>query len=231
MKINIITMFPEMFPAQLGYSLAGKALEKGIWEINIINMRDYAEDKHKTVDEKPFGGGAGMVIKPDVLGKAIEATGGKNIVYATPKGRIFNQSVAQEFAKKQEITFICGRFEGIDERVIDKYGIDEVSIGDFVLSGGEIAVLAMLDASIRLLPEVIGSERGVHEESFGSGEYKHLLEYPHYTRPAVWQDLEVPEVLLSGNHGEIENWRLEEAKRITEERRKDLWKKYKESEK
>ena len=224
-------MFPEMFPAQLGHSLAGRALEKGIWELNIVNMRDFAEDKHNTVDDKPFGGGAGMVIKPDVLGRAIDSAGGKNIVYATPKGRVFNQSIAQEFSKKQEITFICGRFEGIDQRVIDKYDIDEVSIGDFVLSGGEIAVLAMLDASIRLLPDVVGSEEGLHEESFGSGEYKQLLEYPHYTRPANWQGLEVPEVLLSGNHGEIENWRLEEAKKITEERRQDLWKKYKESEK
>lgn len=220
-KANILTIFPEMFPATLGHSLAGKALEKNIWELNVKNIRDYALGVHKTVDDKPFGGGAGMVMKPDVLGRAIDDTASNtHLIYMSPRGRLFNQRIAEELITK-DITIICGRFEGIDQRVIDKYDIDEISIGNFVLSGGEVAALTMLDACVRLLPDVVGGEGGVEEESFGKGEYENLLEYPHYTRPAEWEGLKVPEVLLSGNHGEIEKWRLEQAKEATK-KRKDL---------
>jgi len=225
-KANILTIFPEMFPSMLGHSLAGRALEKEIWQLNVTNIRDYAEGIHRTVDDKPFGGGAGMVMKPDVLGRAIDDTAkNTHLIYMTPKGRLFNQRIAEELITK-DITILCGRFEGIDQRIIDKYDIDEISIGNFVLSGGEVGALTLLDACVRLLPNVIGASEGIINESFGKGEYEELLEYPHYTRPAKWQGMKVPDVLTSGNHAEIKKWRLEQAKEATK-KRKDLWNKYK----
>lgn len=223
MKINVLTLFPEMFPGFLGYSLAGKALQEGKFELNLVNIRDFAIDNYKSVDDTPFGGGAGMVMKADVLDKAIASVHkDEPIYYLSPRGEVFNQSTAVRFSKVDEITFICGRFEGVDQRVLDKWNIAEISIGDFVLSGGEPALLTMLDAVVRLLPDVMGNRASMIEESFQDG----LLEYPHYTKPAVWDGREVPEVLLSGNHKKIDEWRLTQAENYTKNRRPDMWAAY-----
>lgn len=223
MKINVLTLFPEMFPGFLGYSLAGKALSEGKFELNLVNIRDFAIDNYKSVDDTPFGGGAGMVMKADVLDKAIASVHkDEPIYYLSPRGEVFNQSTAVRFSKVDEITFICGRFEGVDQRVLDKWNIAEISIGDFVLSGGEPALLTMLDAVVRLLPDVMGNRASMIEESFQDG----LLEYPHYTKPAVWDGREVPEVLLSGNHKKIDEWRLTQAENYTKNRRPDMWAAY-----
>lgn len=223
MKINVLTLFPEMFPGFLGYSLAGKALSEGKFELNLVNIRDFAIDNYKSVDDTPFGGGAGMVMKADVLDKAISSVHkDEPIYYLSPRGEVFNQSTAVRFSKVDEITFICGRFEGVDQRVLDKWNIAEISIGDFVLSGGEPALLTMLDAVVRLLPDVMGNRASMIEESFQDG----LLEYPHYTKPAVWDGREVPEVLLSGNHKKIDEWRLTQAENYTKNRRPDMWAAY-----
>lgn len=223
MKINVLTLFPEMFPGFLGYSLAGKALSEGKFELNLVNIRDFAIDNYKSVDDTPFGGGAGMVMKADVLDKAIASVHkDEPIYYLSPRGEVFNQSTAVRFSKVDEITFICGRFEGVDQRVLDKWNIAEISIGDFVLSGGEPALLTMLDAVIRLIPDVMGNRASMIEESFQDG----LLEYPHYTKPAVWDGREVPEVLLSGNHKKIDEWRLTQAENYTKNRRPDMWAAY-----
>ncbi|MBR1778764.1 MAG: tRNA (guanosine(37)-N1)-methyltransferase TrmD [Alphaproteobacteria bacterium] len=221
---NVLTVFPEMFPGYLGYSLAGKALEEGIWTLNVTNIRAFAEDRHKTVDDTPFGGGAGMVMRPDVLGRAVEAVHkpGTRLIYFSPRGMKVTQKMAEELASEGEATFLCGRFEGIDERVLQAYPFEEVSLGDFVLSGGEPAALAVLDAVVRLLPGVMGSSASLDEESFSRG----LLEYPQYTRPAEWNGLCVPEVLNSGHHGRIAEWRLAQAEELTKLRRPDLWKAY-----
>lgn len=231
MKFNVLTIFPEMFPGPLDQSLAGKALKEGIWQLDVFDIRKFAEDKHQTVDDKPFGGGNGMVMKPDVLGKALDhvckGNPGSRIIYPSPRGSVFTQSKAIELSKENNIAILCGRYEGIDHRVIEEYGIEEVSAGDFVLSGGEIAAYTIIDACLRLIPGVIVKPKALEQESFGGdGDYSSLLEYPHYTRPAEWQGKKVPEVLLSGNHAEVEKWRLEQAENITEERRKDLWNKY-----
>lgn len=223
MKINVLTLFPEMFPGFLGYSLAGKALAEGKCDLNVVNIRDFATDKYKSVDDTPFGGGAGMVMKPSVLDSALKATYQKGeIYYLSPRGMVFNQETAHSFAKEEEMTFLCGRFEGIDERIIEKWNIKEISIGDFILSGGEPALLTMLDAVIRLLPNVMGNDLSEIEESFENG----LLEYPHYTKPQEFEGMKVPEILLSGHHKKINEWRLEQSKKITKERRPDLWTKY-----
>lgn len=223
MKINVLTLFPEMFPGFLGYSLAGKALSEGKFELNLVNIRDFAIDNYKSVDDTPFGGGAGMVMKADVLDKAIASVHkDEPIYYLSPRGEVFNQSTVVRFSKVDEITFICGRFEGVDQRVLDKWNIAEISIGDFVLSGGEPALLTMLDAVVRLLPDVMGNRASMIEESFQDG----LLEYPHYTKPAVWDGREVPEVLLSGNHKKIDEWRKEQAENYTKNRRPDMWAAY-----
>ena len=223
MKINVLTLFPEMFPGFLGYSLAGKALSEGKFELNLVNIRDFAIDNYKSVDDTPFGGGAGMVMKADVLDKAIASVHkDEPIYYLSPRGEVFNQSTAVRFSKVDEITFICGWFEGVDQRVLDKWNIAEISIGDFVLSGGEPALLTMLDAVIRLIPDVMGNRASMIEESFQDG----LLEYPHYTKPAVWDGREVPEVLLSGNHKKIDEWRKEQAENYTKNRRPDMWAAY-----
>ncbi len=222
----MLTLFPEMFPGTLGHSLAGKALENGIWSLEAIDIRAFATDKHGTVDDSPYGGGTGMVMKPDVVHAALEAAKarlpGARVVYTSPRGKRFNQHMAETFIN-QPLIVLCGRFEGVDQRVLDHHGMEEVSLGDFVLSGGEIAAQAMLDACVRLLPGVIGKESAHAEESFSIGkDSARLLEYPHYTRPPQWNGLEVPAVLLSGNHAEINAWRLEQAKKITQARRPDL---------
>lgn len=223
MKINVLTLYPQMFPGSLGYSLAGKALEEGRWSLNLVNIRDFTTDKYKSVDDTPFGGGAGMVMKPDVLDRAIASVHtDEPIYYLSPRGEVFNQSTAVRFSKLKEITFICGRFEGVDQRVLDKWNIAEISVGDFVLSGGEPALLTMLDAMIRLIPDVMGNRESMIEESFADG----LLEYPHYTKPSVWEGREVPEVLLSGNHKNINTWRREQAENYTKTRRPDMWTAY-----
>ena len=221
---NVLTVFPEMFPGYLGCSLAGRALTEGLWRRNVTNIRDFADDRHKTVDDTPFGGGAGMIMRPDVLGKAIDAVyrEGTRLIYFSPRGRRMTQRLVETIAAEGEATFLCGRFEGIDERVLEAYPFEEVSLGDFVLSGGEPAALAMLDAIVRLLPGVMGSKESLTEESFSNG----LLEYPQYTRPAEWQGRSVPEVLSSGHHGKIAEWRLAKAKELTKLRRPDLWQAY-----
>lgn len=228
-----LTLFPEMFPGPLSHSLAGTALEKGLWSLESLNIRDFATDKHRTVDDSPYGGGVGMVMKPDVVDAAIEhakqlfAPRPSTLIYTSPRGIPFNQKMAQEFSQ-QNLIILCGRFEGVDQRVIDHHKMLEISLGDFVLSGGEIAALAMLDACVRLIPGVIGKAEATQIESFSlSEESARLLEFPHYTRPPSWKGLDVPEVLLSGNHKNIETWRHEQAKKETETRRPDLMQKLK----
>lgn len=228
MKINILTLYPEMFPGFLGYSLAGKALSEQKYSLNIVNIRDFAQDRYKSVDDTPFGGGAGMVMKPEVLDRAIASVYKQGpLYYLSPRGTVFNQKIAHEWAKSEELTFLCGRFEGIDERIIEKWHIAEISIGDFILSGGEPALLTMLDAVIRLLPSVMGNDTSAEEESFENG----LLEYPQYTKPQDWQGRLVPEVLVSGHHANIKAWRQAQSEKITQERRPDLWTNYLKSDK
>lgn len=227
MKVKVLTIFPEMFPGPLGVSITGRALEEGLWSLEAINIRDFAEDRHKTVDDSPYGGGPGMVMKPDILGKSIDsALNGLEspvMVYPSPRGPHFSQKHAREWARR-DMLVLCGRFEGVDQRVLDEYNFQEVSLGDFVLSGGEMAAYAMLDCTVRLLPGVVGDEASIAEESFGeSKEFHNLLEYPQYTKPAIWRDKQVPSVLVSGNHAEINRWRLEQAKKLTAERRPDLF--------
>lgn len=229
MRFQLFTLFPEMFPGMLGHSLAGKALEKGIWSYDAINIRDYATDKHKTVDGTPCGGGAGMVMRADVLGSAIESNleSATKLIYMSPRGKKLTQVDVYELANLKNIAIICGRFEGIDERVLEEYGVEEVSVGDYILSGGEVAAMVLMDACIRLIPGVIGNFVTHSEESFGqSTDYAGLLEYPLYTRPDKWNGRNVPEVLLSGHHANVEKWRLEKAKEITRLKRPDLWEIY-----
>ncbi len=220
---NIYTIFPEIFPGFLGCSLTGKALTEGIWSYKTINIRDYAFDKHASVDDTPCGGGAGMIMRADVLGQALRANYKNGPLLAmSPKGKPLTQQQVHELSKNNEISVICGRFEGIDERVIEAYEIEEVSIGDYILTGGEQAAQIMFDAIIRLLPGVLGNNQSLENESFEFG----LLEYPQYTRPIEWQGKRVPDVLLSGHHKKIEEWRKQQALKITAERRPDLLKKY-----
>ncbi len=224
---TVLTIFPEMFPGPLGASLAGRAREAGLWALNTIDIRDFATDRHQTVDDTPFGGGAGMVMRPDIVDAALEAAladapAGTKALYLTPRGRLLDQARVRYLAACPGIVTLCGRFEGVDQRVIEARGLDEVSLGDFVLSGGEPAALALIDACVRLLPGVIGSEASLSEESFEAG----LLEYPHFTRPQIWCGRAVPEVLLSGHHAKIRAWRLAQAEKITAERRPDLWARY-----
>ena len=226
-KANILTLYPDIYPGYLGYSLLGKALEKKIWELNIYNLRDFGEGKHKTVDDKPFGGGAGMIIKPDILGDAIAETLIKNhdqqkLVYLSPKGKPFKQVDAEKFSQSNGVSILCGHFEGIDQRVIDIYEVEEISMGDYVLTGGEVASFAFLDAIIRLLPGVLGNEISIKDESFSDN----LLEYPQYTKPSNWNGIDVPDVLLSGNHKEISDWRLVKSIEKTKRVRPDLYKLY-----
>jgi len=221
---KVLTLFPEMFPGPLAHSLAGKALADDAWSLETVDIRDYATDRHRTVDDTPFGGGAGMVMRADVVDAAIEdaALSDAPLIYLTPRGETFSQAHATEFATGPGVTLICGRYEGIDQRVLDARNVTEISLGDFVLSGGEPAVLALIDACVRLLPGVMGAEASLEEESFTRG----LLEYPHYTRPADWCGRKVPDVLLSGHHENICAWRTEQAEIATRDRRPDLWDRY-----
>ena len=222
---RVLTLFPEMFPGPLGHSLAGRALEDGLWALRTTHIRSFASDKHATVDGAPFGGGPGMVMRADVVDAALEAAGPKTRpIYLTPRGAPLTQERVRELAQEPEITILCGRFEGVDERVIEDRGFEQLSIGDFILSGGEPAALAIIDACVRLLPGVIGKSESLSDESFEGG----LLEYPHYTRPETWRGKAVPEMLLSGHHERIQHWRREAAERITRERRPDLWARYRE---
>ncbi len=223
-RATILTLFPEMFPGPLGQSLAGRALNDGIWALDALQIRDFATDKHRTVDDTPCGGGAGMVMKPDVVDAACAGAdiGARELVYLTPRGAPLTQAMVREFTAGPGVVLLCGRYEGVDQRVVEARGMREVSVGDFVLSGGEPAALVLLDACIRLLPGVMGAAESADEESFSAG----LLEYPHYTRPADWQGRAVPPVLLSGHHAEITKWRHAEAERLTRERRPDLFNQY-----
>lgn len=223
MKVKVLTIFPEIFPGFLGHSLTGKALNEGLWSLETVNIRDFAFDKHGSVDDTPCGGGAGMVMRPDVLGAAIKASysGGK-LIYMSPRGLPLTQDKVKELSREDNLTIICGRFEGIDQRVLDAYNVEEISIGDYVLTGGEQAAQIMLDATIRLLPNVLGNADSTSDESFEHG----LLEHPQYTRPVEWEEKKVPEVLLSGHHQKISEWRHQEALEITKQRRPDLLKNY-----
>lgn len=225
-KVTILTLFPEMFPGPLGHSLLGKALEKKVWQLDVVDIRSFAEDKHQTVDDTCFGGGPGMVMRPDIIDKALTSVmekGKARLIHLTPRGQVFGQRLAQEVALSPlPLVFLCGRYEGIDQRVLDEWQAEDISLGDFVLTGGELAAMTILDATLRLIPGVIGDETSLEEESFSTG----LLEYPHYTRPRVWKEHEVPEVLLSGHHERIQTWRQEQAIKITQERRPDLWNLY-----
>lgn len=228
MKVKVLTIFPELFPGFLGSSLTGKALAEGKWSVEAVNIRDYAFDKYGSVDDTPCGGGAGMVMRPDVLGAALKANyDGGRLIYMSPRGRQLDQKMLHELAKEDKITIVCGRFEGIDERVLEAYGIEEVSIGDYILTGGEQAAMILLDGAVRLLPGVLGNAESTSEESFENC----LLEYPQYTRPINWEGREVPEVLLSGHHQNINNWRREQSLEITRQKRPDLFKKYLDSKK
>jgi len=223
---KVLTLFPDMFPGPLGFSLAGKALDKGLWAIETTDIRKFASDKHSTVDDAPFGGGPGMVMRADIVGNALDAANLQSrAIYLTPRGKPLDQKRVRALASDPEIAILCGRFEGVDERVLDRHDLEQVSLGDFVLSGGEPAAITLIDACVRLLPGVIGKEKSLEDESFEGG----LLEYPHYTRPVDWHGQKVPELLLSGHHQKIKSWRREAAKRITQERRPDLWKRYQES--
>lgn len=227
---KVITLFPGAFPGVLGESLTGKALDQGLWALETLDLRTFGEGKHRNVDDTPAGGGAGMVLRPDILGRALgtAAIGTPAerakwpVVYLSPRGKPFTQARAQAWAQADGITLLCGRFEGVDERVLDHFGIEEVSLGDFVLTGGEIAAQALIDATVRLIPRVLGNQASTEEESFSSG----LLEHPQYTRPAVWKGRAIPEILLSGHHAKITDWRREMAERLTKERRPDLWRAY-----
>ena len=223
-RARVLTLFPEAFPGPLGVSLAGKALKDGLWELETVNIRDFAGDRHRSVDDAPFGGGPGMVMRADIVDAALGAGGGAEspVIYLSPRGKLLTQARVKELAAGPGVTVLCGRFEGIDERVIAARDIEEISLGDFVLAGGEVAAMALLEACVRLLPGVIGAEESLAEESFERG----LLEYPHYTRPQDWQGREVPEVLVSGDHGKIKAWRLAQAEEITKRRRPDLWASY-----
>ena len=219
LNVKILTIFPEIFPGFLGTSLTGRALKEGIWNLDAVNIRDYAFDKHGSVDDTPCGGGAGMIMRPDVLGNAIDHnySGGK-IIYMSPRGQALTQQKVRELSKEDNLTIICGRFEGIDERVLEEYNIEEISIGDYILTGGEQAAMIMLDAVVRLLPNVLGNAASTENESFENG----LLEYPQYTRPIEWKNRKVPDVLLSGHHENVAKWQKEKALQITKERRPDL---------
>ena len=228
-RAKVITLVPDAFPGILGLSLTGKALDMGLWALEVMDLRPFGQGRHKNVDDTPAGGGAGMVLRADVVGAALDAAAMGTpdradwpVIYLSPRGKPFDQAMARRFAAGQGMTLLCGRFEGVDERVLHHYGIEEVSLGDFVLTGGEIAATALLDATVRLIPRVLGNHASTEEESFSDG----LLEFPQFTKPAVWMGLAIPEVLQSGHHGNITRWRQAMAERLTKERRPDLWRAY-----
>ena len=224
-QAQVFTLYPEVFPGPLSKGLYGKAMSKKLWDLKVVNIRDAAEDKHKTVDDTPYGGGSGMLLKADVLAKSLDQNRieGEKILYLSPKGKKFDQSYAKKLATAKSLSLICGHFEGVDERVLSTRNIEEVSIGDYVLSGGEIAAYVVIDSVLRLLPGVLGNDNSKIEETFENG----LLEYPQYTKPQIWEEKSVPDVLLSGDHSKIKDWRLSQSEAITRVRRPDLWKKYK----
>ena len=224
-QAQIFTLYPEFFPGPLTKGLYGKALINKLWNLSVINIRDAATDKHKTVDDTPYGGGSGMLLKADVLASSLDqkVKKGERVFYLSPKGKKFDQKLAQELSKEKSISLICGHFEGVDERVLTTRNIEEISIGDYVLSGGETAALVVLDSILRLLPGVLGNDNSSLDETFENG----LLEYPQYTKPQIWEEKSVPEVLLSGDHNKIKDWRLSQSEAITRVRRPDLWEKYK----
>ena len=224
-QAQVFTLYPDVFPGPLSKGLYGKAMSKNIWNLKVVNIRDAAEDKHKTVDDTPYGGGSGMLMKPDVLAKSLDQNKneGEKILYLSPRGKKFDQNYAKELSKEKSISIICGHFEGVDERVLSTRNIEEVSIGDFILSGGESAAFVVIDSILRLLPGVLGNENSTINESFENG----LLEYPQFTKPQIWEEKAVPEVLLSGDHSKIKHWRLSQSEAITRDRRPDLWDKYK----
>tara|TARA_Y100001958_G_scaffold141730_1_gene117360 strand:- start:159 stop:854 length:696 start_codon:yes stop_codon:yes gene_type:complete len=224
LNIKIFTIYPEIFPGPLKKGLYGKALDKKLWDLKVIDIRDFAEDKHKTVDDKPFGGGSGMLLRADVLSKSIDKNIKQNekIFYLSPKGKVFDQKKAKQLSTENVINLICGHFEGIDERVLETRNIEQISIGDYILSGGESASFVIIDTVLRLLPGVIGNSSSKIDESFENG----LLEYPQYTKPQIWEKKSVPKVLLSGDHKQIKDWRLSQSEDITRRLRPDLWKKY-----
>jgi len=220
---TVLTIFPEMLPGPLAYSLAGKALRGGLWALDAVDIRAFATDKHRSVDDAPFGGGPGMVLRPDVLDAAIAGAGGAGpLILLSPRGRRLDQARVRDLAAGPGLRLICGRFEGVDERVLEEHAIEEVSLGDFVLSGGEPAAIALIDACVRLIPGVVGAAETLAEESFAEG----LLEYPHYTRPQLWHGRAVPETLVSGDHQRVRAWRRAQAELLTRQRRPDLWERY-----
>ena len=224
-QAKIFTLYPEYFPGPFEIGICKKAFEKKLWDLKLINIRDYADDKHKTVDDTPYGGGVGMLMRPDVVAKSLDANleEKETVYYLTPKGKIFNQDIAKDIVKKNKVNILCGHFEGVDQRVLDSRNVEEISIGDFILSGGEMASFVVLDTVLRLVPGVLGNLNSTKDESFENG----LLEYPQYTKPQIWEKLSVPDVLLSGDHNKIKSWRLSQSEAITRHRRPDLWQKYK----
>ena len=224
-QAKIFTLYPEYFPGPFEIGICKKAFEKKLWDLKLINIRDYADDKHKTVDDTPYGGGVGMLMRPDVVAKSLDANldEKETVYYLTPKGKIFNQDIAKDIVKKNKVNILCGHFEGVDQRVLDSRNILEISIGDFILSGGEMASFVVLDTVLRLVPGVLGNLNSTKDESFENG----LLEYPQYTKPQIWEKLSVPDILLSGDHNKIKSWRLSQSEAITRLRRPDLWQKYK----
>ncbi len=224
-QAQVFTLYPEVFPGPLSKGMYGKAMSKDLWNLKVVNIRDAAEDKHKTVDDTPYGGGSGMLLKPDVLAKSLDENKieGERILYLSPKGKKFDQNYAKRLAKEKSISLICGHFEGVDERVLSTRNIQEISIGDYVLSGGETAAYVVIDSVLRLLPGVLGNDNSKIEETFENG----LLEYPQFTKPQIWEEKAVPDVLLSGDHSKIKDWRLSQSEAITRDRRPDLWEKYK----
>lgn len=237
-SVKILTLFPELFPGPLGASVIGSALKKNFWSIEVINIRDFALTKHRTVDSPPIGGGGGMLIRADVLGNAIDSVIQKvndknySLFYLSPRGKVFDQKQAHQILQLQNIILICGRFEGIDQRIIDYYNISEISIGNYVLTGGEIAAYTVIDACVRLIPGVLGSKISLNYESFSQDhELENLVEYPQYTKPNEWRNYKVPKIILSGNHAEISKWKLEQSKEITKKLRPDLWEKYQRNQK
>ena len=224
-QAQVFTLYPEVFPGPLSKGLYGKALSNNLWKLKVVNIRDSADDKHKTVDDTPYGGGSGMLLKADVLAKSLDENKNENerILYLSPKGKKFDQNLAKELANEKSLSIICGHFEGVDERILSTRKIEEISIGDYVLSGGESAAYVVIDSILRLLPGILGNENSKLDETFENG----LLEYPQYTKPQIWEEKAVPDVLLSGDHNKIKHWRLSQSEAITRVRRPDLWEKYK----